>query len=89
MRANITPNFTQMVFQAADSVGKCFSPIYVYFIVYIGLLYKYDDDSHISIFTSLKKVMPVLIILAVTWLVIILGWYLISVPLGMGTSVTM
>ena len=89
MRANITPNYIQMMFQAADSVGKCFSPVYIYFIIYIGLLYRYDNDEHISIFTSLKKVLPVIILLAIAWIVIVLGWYLVSLPLSNGISVTM
>ena len=89
MRANISPSFTQAIFLAADSVGKLFSPIYVYFIVAIGFMYKYEKDSNLSIFGTMKKIMPVILILGVTWLAIIVGWYLIGVPIGINTNITL
>lgn len=89
MRANISPSFTQTMFLAADSVGKLFSPIYVYLIVAIGFMYKYEKDSNISILGTMKKIMPVILILSLTWLVIILGWYLIGAPIGINSSITL
>ena len=89
MRANISPSFTQSIFMAADSAGKLFSPIYVYFIVAIGFMYKYEKNTNLSIFGTLKKAMPVILILSVTWLAIIVGWYLIGLPIGINTSITL
>lgn len=89
MRANISPSFTQMMFMASDSVGKLFSPIYVYLIVAIGFMYKYDKNSNIGIFGTMKKIMPVVAVLSIVWLVIIVGWYLVGVPIGIGTTITL
>jgi len=89
MRANITPAFTQFIFKAADSVGKCFSPIYIYFIIALGFMYKFNSDENISIFNTMKKIMPIILILASVWLIILLGWNLIGLPVGIDTSVTM
>lgn len=88
MRANISPSFTQAIFLAADSVGKLFSPIYIYLLVTIGFMYKYEKDSNLSIFGTMKKIMPVILILSVTWLAIIAGWYLVGLPIGINTSIT-
>ena len=88
MRANITPTFTQMVFQAADSVGKLFSPIYIYLIITIGFMNKYSEDD-VSILGTMKKIMPVILILGATWLVIILGWFMLGIPTGINASITM
>lgn len=88
MRANISPTFTQMIFQAADSVGKLFSPIYVYLIITIGFMNKYNEDD-VSIFGTLRKAMPVLLILAATWLVVIVGWFMLGVPTGINANITM
>lgn len=89
LRANISPAFSMMIFKAADAVGKCFSPIYIYFIIMIGLLYKYDDNGEeIKVFTIMKKMMPVILIMAVAWLVIIIGWYLIGFKIGVNTYPT-
>ena len=89
MRANISPSFTQTLFLAADSAGKLFSPIYVYLLVTIGFMYKYEKDSNLSIFGIIKKIMPVILILSVTWLAIIVGWYLIGLPIGINTNITL
>lgn len=89
MRANITPAFSQMIFKAADSVGKCFTPFYIYLIVAIGFLYKYNStDEDITLFGTIKKMLPILIILSITWLIIILGWNVLGFKIGVGTYTT-
>ena len=89
-RANISPAFTQMIFKAGDSIGKCFSPFYIYFIILLGFMYKADtDDDDINFFGTMKKMMPVLLIMSLTWGIIIVGWNLIGLPLGINTTTTM
>ena len=89
MRANITPTFTQSIFLAADSVGKLLSPIYVYLIITVGFMYKYEKNCDETIFGTMKKIMPTVLFLALTWLGIILAWYLIGLPIGIGTATTL
>ena len=89
MRANISPSFTQSIFMAADSVGKLFSPIYIYLIVAIGFMYKYEKDSNLSIVGTMRKIMPIVLILSVVWIVIIIGWYLIGLPIGINSNITL
>ena len=89
MRANISPAFTQTIFLAADSVGKLFSPIYIYLIVAIGFMHKYERDSNVSIISTMKKTMPTILILLLVWVVIIFGWYLLGLPIGINSSITL
>ena len=89
MRANIAPSFTQTIFLAADSVGKLFSPIYLWLIVAIGFMYKYEKNTNLSIMGTMKKIMPVILILSLVWIVIIVGWYLIGLPIGINTNITL
>ena len=89
MRANITPNFAQTLFAAGDAAGKLFSPIFIYLIVAIGFLYKHDSTMNTSIFSTMKKMMPTIILLTLIYFVILIGWYLIGLPLGFNTSITM
>lgn len=88
MRANITPSFAQFIFSAADSVGKCFSPFYIYFIIMIGFIYKFNNDEHTSIFNTMRKIMPIVLILLGVWLIILIGWNLIGIPVGIETTTT-
>ena len=89
MRANIAPSYTQAIFLAADSVGKLFSPIYLWLIVAIGFMYKYEKNTNMSIMGTMRKIMPVILILSLVWIVIIVGWYLIGLPIGINTNITL
>ena len=89
MRANISPAFTQMLFLAADSIGKLFSPMYIYLIVAIGFMHKYEKDSNVSIISTMKKAMPSILILSLVWIIIIFGWYLIGLPIGINSYITL
>lgn len=88
MRSNINPAFTGYLFMAADAVGKCLSPIYIYLIIMIGFLYKNDKNDN-NIFGTMKHMMPVLWLLMLSLVVIVLGWFLIGFPIGIGSSITM
>lgn len=89
-RANISPAFTQMIFKAGDAIGKCFSPFYIFFIIMLGFLYKADSQNEeISFFGTMRKMMPVILALTITWVIIIVGWYLLGFNIGIGTSTTL
>lgn len=91
MRSNITPDFTQFIFKVADSIGKCFTPLFVYFIVMLAFLEKYrvSKKNQISIFGTLKSVMPTVLLLTLVWILIVGLWYLIGIPIGVGTMSTL
>lgn len=88
--ANIDPAFAQMIFKVGDSIGKCFSPFYIFFIVLLGFLYKNDNQNEdISYFGTMRKLFPVVAVLSIVWIIIILGWNLVGLPIGFGASTTM
>ena len=89
MRANISPAYTQTLFMVADSVGKLFSPMYIYLIIAIGFMHKYEKDSNVSIVSTMKKAMPSILLLSLVWIVIVFGWYLIGLPIGIGSTITL
>lgn len=90
VRANIAPEFTQMIFKVGDSIGKCFSPFYIFFIIMLGFLYKADSQNEdISFFGTMRKMSPVVIALALTWIVIVIGWNLLGFRIGIGASTTL
>jgi len=91
MKSNITPDFTQFIFKAADSVGKGFTPFFVYFIVMLALLEKYNgkESIKITIFGTLRKLLPTILLCTVVWIVILIAWFIIGLPLGPETYPTM
>ena len=91
MKANITPDFTQFVFKAADSIGKGITPFFIYFIVMLAFLEKYNAKAttKITIFGTLRLIMPTVLLFAVVWIVIVLGWFIIGIPIGSGVYPTM
>ncbi|MBR1376976.1 MAG: AbgT family transporter [Bacilli bacterium] len=91
MRANITPEFTQFIFSIADGIGKSISPFFIYFIIMLGFLQKYNDGDkkEITIFGTIKLILPTVLLLALVWLVLIVSWNIIGIPLGINTYATM
>lgn len=89
MKSNITPSFTQFIFTAADGVGKAITPIFGYFIVFIGYLEKYNENKKITIFGTIRSIIVPVLLITITWILILVGWYVIGIPLGIGTSLTM
>lgn len=91
MRANITPDFTLFIYKAADGVGKCFSPLFIYFIVMLAFLEKYngDEENKITVFGTIKNLMPVYVLLGLLWLLIIICFYIVGLPSGLGTYPTL
>lgn len=86
MRANITPSFAQFIFRAADGVGKSITPFFAYYIIMLAFLEKYNtkDNNKITVFGTLKTILPALILFAGLWLLILVSWYLIGIPTGPG-----
>ena len=84
MKANITPDFTQFIFKAADSVGKGMTPFFVYFIIMLAFLEKYNnkESNKITVFGTLKLLRPTALIFAVIWFIIVIGFFVIGLPLG-------
>lgn len=90
MRANLTPDFTQFIFSVVDGLGRVITPFSIYFIIMLGFLQKYNyDNKPITIFGTIKLVMPVFLIMAGVWLFIVLAWYIVGLPLGIGTFATL
>lgn len=91
MRSNITPNMTQFIFKVADGVGKAITPFFIYYIMTLAFLEKYriSEKNQVSVFGTLKMLLPVVLLLGIILIVIILLWYLIGLPIGIGTYSTL
>lgn len=90
MRANITPDFTQFIFQVADGVGKSISIFFPYFLIMLGLMHKYNsEDMKIGMGSIIKRIMPVVLITAIFWIFFFIIWYLAGFPVGISEYATL
>lgn len=91
MKSNISPQFAQFMMRAADSITNGITPLYAYFVIFLGYLnfYNKDKDKPITLMKAIRLMMPYFIIISLTWLFILLGWYIIRLPIGPGVFPTL
>lgn len=89
MRSNITPNYTQFLFGVADGVGKSITPLFPYYILLVGLIGKYRSDKDLQLRDILKLVYPIALMIGGVLLLLLIGWFLIGLPLGIGTYISL
>lgn len=91
MRSNITPDLTQFIFQVADGIGKAITPFFAFFIVLLGFMYhnNADEEYDISIFGTIKLILPTVLIMLAFWVIFIIIWYLAGFPLGISSYTTL
>ncbi|MBQ8892364.1 MAG: AbgT family transporter [Bacilli bacterium] len=89
MQSNISPQFLQFVLRAGDSMTKGITPLSAFFVIFLAYMNIYNKDSEpIGIFKAIKYTMPYFIIISVTWLLLLIGWYIIGLPIGPGVYPT-
>lgn len=89
MRANITPNFTVFIYKAAEGIGKCITPFFFYFFVVLALLDHFDSRGEKNTMKSyFEIVFPSVLVFGILWLLIIVCWYIVGLPIGLGTYPT-
>ena len=91
MQSNISPQFAQIVMRVGDSMTKGFTPLLASFVIYIGYLniYNLHKDKPFTIRKSLQMITPYFLLIAATWILLIVGWYIIGLPIGPGVSPTL
>ena len=90
MQSNISPQFAQFILRASDSMAKGITPLLAYFVIYIGYLNIYNTEKEvITVKKAIGYIMPYCLLMAVCWILIIIGWYLLGAPIGIGVSPTL
>ena len=90
MQSNISPQFAQIVLRAGDSITKGFTPLLASFVLYIGYLnlYNLHKEKPYTIRKSMQLIMPYFLLIASAWILIVVGWYILGLPIGPGVSPT-
>ncbi|MGC2872530.1 AbgT family transporter [Ihubacter sp. rT4E-8] len=87
MGLGFTPEFTQAAFRIADSVTNSISPLEPFMPFIIMTALKYDKKSGLG--SIIATMLPLAITFAVTWVLLLLIWYKLQLPLGPGSFIMM
>ena len=91
MQSNISPQFAQIVMRVADSMTKGYTPLLASFVIYIGYLniYNLNKTKPYTIKKSLSLLTPYFVIISITWILLVVGWYITGLPIGVGVYPTL
>ena len=86
MQSNISPEFAQIVMRAGDSITTGYTPLLANFVIYLGYLnvYNLNKNKPYTIKKSLSLVTPYFLLISLTWILLIVGWYITGLPIGPG-----
>ena len=83
MNANVNPEFTQLIYRAGESCSGFITPALPFFVIFIGFVEIYTKNkSDFSIKKCYSLLLPYLLTIVSIWLVLILCWYVIGLPIG-------
>ena len=83
MNAGITPEFAQIIFRFGESITMGLTPVMAYFVIYLAFLNKNSqEEKPISILEAIKYQFPYTCISTIVFLILIVLWYIIGLPLG-------
>lgn len=90
MQANISPEFAQIVMRAGDSITKGYTPLLANFTIFLGYLniYNLNKNKPYTIRKAMNLVTPYFLLISITWILLVIGWYIARLPIGPGVFPT-
>ncbi len=89
MNNSLSPEFAQLIVRFGECATLALTPLLAYFTIYLAYIEKYNqNDESISLFRTLKYQIPYSIATAVILILLVIGWYLIGLPLGINGVIT-
>lgn len=82
-----SPAFVQLIYRIGDSITNAVTPLYIYFPLLLGWIHKYNKN--IGIGTIISLLIPYSVILFFLWVVLLLVWYWLNIPIGVGEYIFM
>ncbi|MBE5868187.1 MAG: AbgT family transporter [Lachnospiraceae bacterium] len=87
MMLGYTPEFAQVIYRIGDSCTNPITPIYPYLPMIIGMAAKYDKKAGMG--TIISMMLPYSLLFLLSWIVLVIAWVLLNLPLGPGATVFM
>lgn len=80
-----TPEWTQVLYRVGDSSTNSFTPLMTYFPIVIGYASMYKKD--VGIGTIISRTFLYSMLFLVTWIIMIIIWYFLGLPVGPGAGI--
>ena len=86
---NFSPAFTQRLYRIGDSVTNPISPVNFFLPVIIGLMEQYrgKNEPEVRLGTLFSMTVPYSISFLIALMVLLVGWMILGLPIGPGTSI--
>ena len=85
MNNSLSPEFAQLITRFGECATLGITPLLAYFTIYLAYIEKYNQDENpIALSRTIKYQTVYSLIIGASLLAIIIGWYLIGIPLGIG-----
>jgi aminobenzoyl-glutamate transport protein len=82
MQAGVAPELTQVAYRIGDSVTNVITPLNPYMIIVLAMLQKYHREAGIGTLISLT--LPYSIGFLIAWMMLLIAWVGLKIPLGPG-----
>lgn len=90
MKANVTPEFLQAIYKLAGSTSDIITPIFPYFVVFLGMILIYGKrNDELKIKEVYINLIPYFVGITLFWMIFIICWYIINIPIGPGIYPTL
>jgi aminobenzoyl-glutamate transport protein len=84
MQLGVSPDLTQAAYRVGDSSTNIITPLLPYFPLIVVFCRRYVKDSGIG--TLVALMLPYSVTLLVTWTALLLAFWGLGIPLGVGSS---
>lgn len=89
MNNSLSPEFAQLIARFGECATLGITPLLAYFTIYLAYIEKYNQDENpISLFRTLKYQTVYSLVVGLVLLALIIGWYLIGIPIGINGTIT-
>lgn len=85
MMLGYSPEFAQVIYRIGDSTTNAITPIYPYIPIAIGMAKKYDKDFGMG--SLISMMLPYAIAFLLVWIIQLIVWVVLKLPLGPGAYV--
>ncbi len=75
-----SPELSQVVYRIGDSTTNIISPMMSFFALIIAFIQKYDSKAGIG--TIISNMLPYTVVFMLIWIIMLVAWILIGLPLG-------